>query len=130
MGVRRRQFHSFNHLRRLVIPEPVLVWLKAGYDGVPSLNSMFGAVPAGRTVTATNVSALRAAAQMQPPTIRCEALHTTGSTWLRLWIDSRMMRLHLFPLLLRSYSCANLGLTRPTTFWLPDGTGFHVYGSV
>ena len=90
MSVRRGQFYSLNHLRRLIVPEPVLAWLKAGDDGVASLSSMSGAVLAGRTVTTTDVSAFRAAAQMQPPTVRCKALHTAGSTWLRLRIDSGM----------------------------------------
>jgi hypothetical protein len=66
---------------------------------------------------------------MQPPTVRCKALHTAGSTWLRLRIDSRA-GLHAFSLLVLSYSYANLLVTLLTTFWIRDGTGFRVYGSV
>jgi hypothetical protein len=39
---------------------------------------------------------------VQPPAVRREALHTAGSTWLRLRIDSRV-GLHAFSLLLPSH---------------------------
>ena len=113
MSGRRRKLHSLNHLRHLVVPEPVLAWLKAGADGVTSLSSMSGAVLARRAVATTNMSAFRAAAQVQPPAVGCKALHTAGSTWLRLRIDSRMGLHALSP-----YSCLTLCkpvLRRPTT---------------
>ena len=96
MSVRRRQFDPLYHLRGLVAPEPVFAGLEAGGDGVTSLRSMPGAVPVGRAIAATNVSAFRAAAQVQPPAVSRKALNTAGSAWLRLRIDSRM-GLHIFP---------------------------------
>jgi len=40
MRVRRKQFHAFDHPLLLVIVEPVLTRLKAGYDGMPCRRRM------------------------------------------------------------------------------------------
>lgn len=36
MRVRQKQFHTLDHLLLLVIEEPILTRLKAGYDRMPS----------------------------------------------------------------------------------------------
>ena len=118
MSVRRRQFPSLYHLRGLIVPEPVFAWFEAGNDGMTGLLSVSGAVPAGRAVAATNVSAFRAAAQVQPPAVRRKALHTAGSARLRLRIDSRL-GLHTFFLSSSDLLDANTSLipsASPLTF--------------
>ena len=41
MRVRRKQFHTFNHPPLLVIEEPVLTRLKAGYDRMTCCRRVF-----------------------------------------------------------------------------------------
>ena len=80
--MRRKQLHTLGHLLRLVIVEPVLTGLKAGYDRVPRRRRMLGCVLARRAVTAADVPALRTPTEMKPPTFRrCKAFHTSVATW-------------------------------------------------
>jgi hypothetical protein len=70
MRVRRKQFHTFDHPLLLVIKEPVLTRLEAGNDRMPCCRRMLGCMLTRRTVTASDVPALRAPAEMKPPTFR------------------------------------------------------------
>jgi hypothetical protein len=53
---------------RLVIVEPVLTGLKAGYDRMPGRRCMLRCMLTGRAVAASDVPALRTPAEMKPPT--------------------------------------------------------------
>ena len=44
----------------------------------------------GRVVAAADVSALRATAQVQPPTVGCEALDATGAAGFDGWVDAAL----------------------------------------
>jgi hypothetical protein len=89
MGVRRKQFDPWNHRLLLVIVEPVLTRLEAGDDRMPRGCRMAGCMLAGRTVAASDVSALRAATEMKPPTVRRrEAFYASVARWFRSGIDS------------------------------------------
>jgi hypothetical protein len=68
--MRRKQLHTLDHPLRLVIEEPVLTGLEAGYDRVPCRSRMLGCMLARRTVTASDVPTLRTSTEMEPPTFR------------------------------------------------------------
>src|SRR5271166_2944056 len=102
MRVRWKQFHTFDHPLLLVIEEPVLTRLKAGYDRMPCRRRMLGRMLARRTVTASDVPTLRTPAEMKPPPFRrCHALHTAVAAWFRSGIDSAPIFFHF-----RSSFCA------------------------
>lgn len=79
-----RQSRAFVKLLSPVVPEPVLPRLEALDDRVPGLPRMVRGVLGGRGVTTTDMSALRAAAQVQPPAIARQAFRTAGAVrWYR-----------------------------------------------
>jgi hypothetical protein len=95
MRVRRKQFRTLDRPLRLVIVEPVLTRLEAGYDRMPCRSSMLRCMLTRRTVTASDVPTLRAPAEMKPPTFRrCQTFHTSVATWFRSKIDSAACSLH------------------------------------
>ena len=69
----------FEELVGAVVPKPVLAWFKASDDGVLLRLGVTGGVLAGRVVAATDVTALSATTQVQPPTACLEALNTAGA---------------------------------------------------
>jgi hypothetical protein len=92
---RLRQRRAFVELLSPVVPEPVLPRLEALDDRVPGLPRMVRGVLGGRGVTTTDMSALSAAAQVQPPAIARHAFRTAGAVrWYRRF-DS--MRSHVAP---------------------------------
>src|SRR5262252_5729396 len=60
-------------------PEPVFAWLEALDQRMPGRGRVRAGVLRWRSVTAANVAALRAAAQMEPPSPAGVALGTPGS---------------------------------------------------
>ena len=70
MRMWRKQLRTLDHVLLLVIEEPVLTGLEAGYDRVPRLSSMLRCVLARRTVTASDMPTLRTPAEMKPPAFR------------------------------------------------------------
>ena len=95
MRVRRKQLHRFDRLLLLVIVEPVLTRLKAGYDRMPLRRRMLGCMLTRGTVTASDVPTLRTPAKMKPPTIlRRQAFHTSIAAWSRSGIESALMFPH------------------------------------
>ena len=85
----RKQLHPFDHSLFLVIEEPILTRLEAGYDRMLCRCRMLGCMLARRTVTASDVPTLRAPAEVKPPTVRGrEALHTPIATRFRSGVDS------------------------------------------
>jgi hypothetical protein len=72
MRMRRKQIHTFDrdHPLLLVIVEPILTRLEAGYDRMPRCRRMLGCMLTRRTVTASDVPTFRTATEMKPPTFR------------------------------------------------------------
>ena len=96
MRVRRKQLRTLDHRLFPVIVKPIFTGLEAGNDRVPCLRGMLGCMLARRTIAASDVSALRAPAEMKPPTFgRSQAFHTPGAARFRSGIDSALISLHL-----------------------------------
>jgi hypothetical protein len=75
---------AFVELLGPVVPEPVLPRLEALDYRVPGLPRMVRCVLRGRGVATTDMSALRATAQVQPPAIAREAFRTACAVrWYR-----------------------------------------------
>ena len=70
MRMRRKQLLTLDHPLLLVIEEPVLTRLKAGYDRMRCCRRMLGCMLARRTVTAPDVPTLRTPTEVKPPTFR------------------------------------------------------------
>ena len=95
MRMRRKQLRTLDHSLFLVIEEPVLPRLKAGYDRMPCCRRMLGCMLTGRTVTASDVPTLRTPTEMKPPTFRGrQAFHTPIATRLRSGVDSAQTFFH------------------------------------
>ena len=78
MRMRRKQPRTFDHRPLLVIVKPILTRLEAGNDRMARFRGMPGCMLARRAVTASDVPALRASAEMKPPTFRRrQAFHTS-----------------------------------------------------
>ena len=93
--MRRKQLHTLDHPLLLVIEEPGLTRLKAGYDRMPGCRRMLGCMLIRRTVAASDVSTLRTSAEMKPPIFRrCQAFHTPIATRLRGGVDSAPIFFH------------------------------------
>jgi len=94
--MRRKQFHTFDHPPLLVVVEPILTRLEAGYDRMPRRGRMPGCMLARRTVAAADVPTLRTPAQVKPPALRRpQAFHTPIATRLRSGVDSARTLFHL-----------------------------------
>lgn len=101
MRVRRSQLRACDHRPRFVIVEPILTRLEAGNDRMPRLGRVLRCMLARRTVAATDVSALRAPPQMQPPAIRRrQAFHAPIAARLCSGVNSTQALFH-FPSLFR-----------------------------
>ena len=72
LGRRKRLAPDFG--ARPEIPEPCLAGLEASDDRVPRRQEMLGRMLVGRTVAASDVTALRTAPQMEPPRARGQTL--------------------------------------------------------
>jgi hypothetical protein len=69
MPVRRSKLWPSDHLLSLIAPEPGFAGLKACRDRMPRPVKVLRGMLTGRAVTTSDMSALRAAAQVQPPPI-------------------------------------------------------------
>jgi hypothetical protein len=78
MPARRNKLRPTDHLLSLIAPEPAFARLKAGRDRMSCRVKMLRGMLTGRAVTTADVSALRAAAQVQPPSTGSQ---TFGATW-------------------------------------------------
>ena len=95
MRMRRNQLRTVERLARLVTVEPILTRLEAGDDRMPRLCRVPGCMLARGAVTATDVSALRAPAEMKPPTFRRrQAFYTPFTAWLRSGVDPALISVH------------------------------------
>src|SRR5579863_6859034 len=95
MRMRREQLRTFDHPLPLVVVEPILTRLEAGYDGMPRRRRMFGCMLTRRTVTASDMSTLRASTEMKPPALRRrQAFYTSVATGFRCRVDSAPLVFH------------------------------------
>jgi hypothetical protein len=88
MMLGRGECRPFVELLRVVVPEPILSRLEATDDAVLHALCMRGGVLARRGVAASDVAALCAAPQVEPPPPGFEAFDASGSTRGDGWIDS------------------------------------------
>ena len=86
--LRRRERRTFECLLADVVPEPVLAWLEAPDDVVSSAPGMTGSVLARRRVAAADVAAPGASAQVEPPSVRREALDATSAARRHPGVDA------------------------------------------
>ena len=94
--MRRKQLSTLDHPLLLVVVKPILTRLKAGYDRMPRCRRMPRRMLARRTVTASDVPALRTPAEMKPPTFRRrQAFNASIATWLRSRINSTTSFFHV-----------------------------------
>src|SRR5580658_980131 len=77
----------FQVLAGPIVPEPVLPRLEAADDRVTGRLRMRGRVLAQRIVATSDVPALRAPSEVEPPATGLETLHAAGPAWRDLWID-------------------------------------------
>jgi hypothetical protein len=69
-----------NSLVGLVVVEPVLTWFEASDDRMTCRSRMSGRVLTRRRIAAPDVTARRAASEMEPPTALIHALDTAFTT--------------------------------------------------
>ena len=73
-----------------VIPEPILSWLEALDHRVARGSGVASGVLARRVVAASDVAALRAPSQVEPPATRLDALDAAGAARRSHLIDGRV----------------------------------------
>jgi hypothetical protein len=95
--VRRSQDGTLEVLLRRVVPEPVLARLVALDDRVLLGSGMVARMLGWRRVATADVAALRAAAQVEPPTAGGQALDAPRAAWRYLRIDPVLSRQSIFP---------------------------------
>src|SRR5579871_5376658 len=79
MPARRRDARTVHEIAGFVIVEPRFAGLKARYDRMPRFVKMCRRVFAQRLVAASDVTALRASPQMEPPRIFRHAFNASGA---------------------------------------------------
>jgi hypothetical protein len=119
MRVRRRQHRTVDHLLFVKVEEPILARFETRNDWVSGSGRVLGCMLAGRSITASNMSALRTPSKVKPPTFRrLQAFRTPVAARFRSSVDSGPMFFHsrfFFP------RCARqVHFTQPTK--LPDTT--------
>jgi hypothetical protein len=110
MRARAGQLRTLESFSRSVIVEPVLAGLEAVDDRVARGGVMLRRMLAWRTIATADVAAFGASAQVQPPSVRCQAFDATCAAWFCLQIDSFWFTLHACLLLrpdLRFYRSAS-----------------------
>src|SRR5579862_1085330 len=98
MRMRGKQPCALNRLLLFIIEEPILAGLEAGDDRVSGCGRMFGRVLARRTVTTSDVPALRTPTEMKPPTVRRgQTFCASVATGFRSGVDSAQSLFHFRP---------------------------------
>src|SRR6266496_2761993 len=80
------------HLTRLIVPEPGLAGLEAADERVPGSRGVRAGMLRRGGVTAANMPALSAPAQVNPPALAGVALGASGTAGRDRWIESRYLR--------------------------------------
>jgi hypothetical protein len=83
----RRELGTLQVLVGAVVPEPILARLEAADERVTGRVRMCGCMLFGRVVATPDMTALRTAPEMEPPTTSFETLDATGSTWWYVGFD-------------------------------------------
>ena len=96
MRVRRRQTRPCKHFSGSVIVEPRLPRLETRDDRMARTLIVLGRVLVRRRIAATNVPALGAATQVQPPGAGRETFDATHAARLDRWIDAVSSAIHTF----------------------------------
>jgi hypothetical protein len=86
-----RQGRTVQDLFPRVVPEPVLARLVTLDDGVPHRGRMVARVLGRRGVAAADVTAMRATAEVEPPTTCCEALDAPRAAGSPRGIDRNLV---------------------------------------
>src|SRR6516165_2069878 len=92
MVLRRGEHRAVEGILGLVVPEPVLAGLEALDDRMPRYLRVRGRVPRRRAVTAPDVPALCAPAQVDPPAAGRVALDAARSARRHRRVDTRNLR--------------------------------------
>jgi hypothetical protein len=79
MRVRRGQSRAFDEIVGLEAVQPIFTRLEARDHGVIRIFVMFSRVLTRRTIAAPDVTAFRAATEMQPPAVARQTFGTSGS---------------------------------------------------
>jgi len=104
MGGRWRQFCARDHGFFFVVVKPVLTRFEAGNDRMAARPGMLRGMLPRRAITTADVTALRAAPQVQPPPRHGQAFHATISARFGRRVDTAAVRGWLF------HCAARLGL--------------------
>ena len=96
MRARWCQFCTRNHGFFFVVVEPLLTGFEAGNDRMAAHFGMPRGVLPRRAITTADVTALRAAPQVQPPPGCCQAFHAAISAGLRRRVDAAAVKGLLF----------------------------------
>jgi hypothetical protein len=96
MGGRWLQFCTRDHGFFFVVVKQILTRLEARNDRMAARSGMLRGVLRRRAVTTADVTALRAAPQMQPPPARGQAFHATISARFRRRVDTAAVRGWIF----------------------------------
>src|SRR5579863_7362388 len=94
MRARAGQLRTLKSFARSVIVEPVLAGLEAIDDRVARGRVMLRRMLVWRTIAAADVTAFGASAEMQPPSVRCEAFDATCAARFGVQINSFSFSLH------------------------------------
>src|ERR1700689_433036 len=94
MRARAGQLRTLKSFSRPVIVEPLLAGLEAVDDLGARARVMLCLMLVWRTIAAADVTAFGASAQMQPPSVRWQALVGPCSAWFFLQIDFFAFALH------------------------------------
>jgi len=86
------QFCARNHGVFFVVVEPLLTRFEAGNDRMAAHFGMPRGVLPRRAIATADVTALRAAPQVQPPPGCCQAFHAAVSARLRRRVDAASVR--------------------------------------
>jgi hypothetical protein len=91
MPARRSKLRPTDHLLSLIAPEPGFAGLKAGRDRMSRRVKVLRGMLTGRAVTTADMSALRATAQVQPPSIGSQTFGATCPARFSSRINGRMI---------------------------------------
>jgi hypothetical protein len=94
MRVRSGKLRAFEELLRTIVVKPVLARLEARDNRVTGSGAVFRCMLTWRTVAAADVSALRASAQMQPPSAQPHTFDATCSARLGGRVDTILLGRH------------------------------------
>jgi hypothetical protein len=97
MVSRRGERRTSKELVGAIVIKPIFARLKARNNGVFRPVRVLGRVLSGRGVATSDMTALGAAPEMEPPASRCFAFNATGAAWWGRRIDGLIGHMASFP---------------------------------